>query len=862
MNSTKAFTSKRFELIQEYFKCRYSNLYKVYDKASGRNQVIKIPGRNMPVEEESLFEEARKLLAHEYHLLRGIRHPGIPLITEYLQEGEERILVYEDFTGATLFSLGLAERIQGNDGAIGEILLQLIDTIKFLHNREKPIINGGIHPQSVLMKDDGQIMLIEFGFALEGDSPADRFNFRIHGANRYSSPEQLAGQPPTKYDDIYSIGAIAYLLATRKELDYSMDRKDCRACERITHHKPDFNRGLESIIMTMVSTDPVIRYNSPEEVEEDITRGKSRFAESLFEDKLKLSSRDKTADAISREEEKTQTSPKFSLRSIVEGLKMDISPRKKYIRAAPEEIDPASVYLQKYPLLDLKTVRIDRNLARLLPRHTARSIHGVVIEKNQFDEITLAVEDPSQVMIYDHISYISKGKLHPTLFRADPKLIDFAFEYIYNTPKGVEEMSWFEYLEKKRFSDIDLQIKRDKNQLDMFDKAVLEGPVVEAANRIVKEAISLGASDIHLEAFENETILRYRIDGVLHIMDTFIPDLARNIIKRFKILARMDIAQETVSQGGRVEVEIAGKGYDLRVSVIPVIFGESMVMRILDKGSFDYTLSDLGFDDSALEEYRKLLGKPHGMILVSGPTGSGKSTTLYASLKEINRPDRKLLTVEDPIEYQMPGINQVQVNTAPLEEEKRMTFSKALREFLRQDPDVILVGEIRDTETAHISVQAALTGHLLLSTIHTNDSVGIVTRLRDMGVAPYLVGSVLNGGIAQRLVRKICPVCRTRERITELERKVFLDLSMDAEYLYRGVGCDNCHDYGYKGRTGIYEIFSVTQEISDIISSGASVAEIRNAARKNGMNDILKDALAKAAKGIITMEEVNRVIAG
>jgi type IV pilus assembly protein PilB len=282
-------------------------------------------------------------------------------------------------------------------------------------------------------------------------------------------------------------------------------------------------------------------------------------------------------------------------------------------------------------------------------------------------------------------------------------------------------------------------------------------------------------------------------------------------------------------------------------------------MRILNKGAFNYSLKDLGFVDNTLDHYRELLTRPYGMILVSGPTGSGKSTTLYASLKEICRPDRKLLTVEDPIEYEMPGISQVQVNLSPREQEKKVTFAKVLREFLRQDPDVILVGEIRDRETAAISVQAALTGHLLLSTIHTNDAVGIVTRLKDMGIEPYLVGSVLVGGIAQRLVRKVCSNCKYEVPVTKTDQDRFDRFGIPVTSLYEGRGCDACHNYGYRGRVAIYEILTVTAEIGELISSGANASEIKRLAIDRGMKLLVHDALVKAAAGIITKAEVNRV---
>jgi type IV pilus assembly protein PilB len=553
---------------------------------------------------------------------------------------------------------------------------------------------------------------------------------------------------------------------------------------------------------------------------------------------------------------KKQKSDKFDIKNFVKGF---MEKEVQQERSAPEQTIAPTDFLSRYPSLDLRTIEINREVSSILPKKISESIRGIVIEQNE-NELKVVVRDPSQTYVYDHIMFVTQGKYRPVLFRGDPELIEIAIEYIYEVSQEAREKTWLEWLETKKYFSDALQVKQQQDgDIGVFEKGEIDGPVIALTDRIIKEAISVGASDIHLEVFEEEALVRYRIDGVLHIMNVHKPEVIKPVVKRIKLISGADISQERVTQGGRISVKVADREFDLRVSIVPVPYGESIVMRLLNKESFNFDLNDLGFSRHSLETFKRLLSKPYGMMLVSGPTGSGKSTTLYASLKEINRPDRKLLTVEDPIEYEMKRINQIQVNMAPREADKKVTFAKALREFLRQDPDVILVGEIRDAETAAISVQAALTGHLLLSTIHTNDSVSIVVRLRDMGIAPYLVGSVLVGGLAQRLVRRICSECKVEIDVDSASAEMFKTHNVEVKKLYKGTGCTKCHNYGYRGRNGVYEILEVTPEISEMISSGESSAKIEHVARRNGMKSLVEDALEKAANGFITMEEVLRV---
>ncbi|MCE1245161.1 MAG: GspE/PulE family protein [Firmicutes bacterium] len=515
--------------------------------------------------------------------------------------------------------------------------------------------------------------------------------------------------------------------------------------------------------------------------------------------------------------------------------------------------------LEQYPKIDLGTLDLDRGLAKLLDEAISKKIEGIVIGKPDDHTLVIAVKDPTQIYIHDSVAYVTHSKFRITLVAADSVMVDLALEYIYTFSELIQDVPWKEWLEKKRFEGKQLEVKKKAETLS-GEKEEITGTIVDKANRIIVEAISVGASDIHLEPFEDRLLVRYRIDGVLNVSDVITDkEMIGALIKRFKIMADIDIAQERITQGGRISVRVSDRAFDLRVSIIPVQAGEGIVMRLLSKSAFNISLENLGFDAKLLKIWRKMVARPYGIILVSGPTGSGKSTTLFASLKEINRPDRKILTVEDPIEYQMPGIMQVQVNLAPKEEERKVTFAKALREFLRQDPDVILVGEIRDEETAAISVKAALTGHLVFSTIHTNDSVGIINRLKDMGVIPYLISSSFIGGVAQRLVRRLCPECKEpdevpSELISIMEKHNIIDRTF-----FKAKGCERCRRSGYRGRIGLYEMLVLDEDLQSMIEADSLACEISKKAREKGMVTLMEDGVRKAAQGVTSADEVMRV---
>ena len=383
---------------------------------------------------------------------------------------------------------------------------------------------------------------------------------------------------------------------------------------------------------------------------------------------------------------------------------------------------------------------------------------------------------------------------------------------------------------------------------------IRNAPAVKLVDSIIQNAVRRKASDIHIEPFEHRMAVRYRIDGELQKQFDSPREPLAGLVTRIKIMSNMDIAERRIPQDGRIFTKVDNETVDLRVSVLTTVNGEKIVIRILDKSAFNVDKEVLGLGEDDLRKINKMITKPHGIVLVTGPTGSGKSTTLYSLLKDLNKEEKNIITVEDPVEFSMDGINQVNVNT-----KAGLTFASGLRSILRQDPDIVMLGEIRDTETAEIAVRAAITGHLVLSTIHTNDAPSSVVRLKDMGVAPYLVSSALVGVIAQRLIRKICPHCREEYLASDYEKEILGIHKDETVNLYRKVGCSRCNNTGYKGRVGIYEVMEINKELRELINADESLENITNAALRNNMKTLSKSAINVILKGDSTIEELLRV---
>jgi len=487
--------------------------------------------------------------------------------------------------------------------------------------------------------------------------------------------------------------------------------------------------------------------------------------------------------------------------------------------------------------LAIKTDHIDLKAVNVISPQLAAS-HRVVPFKLQAKTLFLATDDPINFLASDFFERITNLSVDMTL--ADQADIDKALAELY-TSKQKETL----HNDLSKLSENIKDVKGDD-----------DAPVIKLVNMLIEEALKRRASDIHVEPLEHKFRIRYRIDGVLHEIQGPPKRLQGSIISRLKIMAGMDIAEKRLPQDGRIKLALENKELDLRVSTLPAIHGESVVMRILDKSSFMVGLEDMGFLPENRRDFEKLINLPNGMILVTGPTGSGKTTTLYATLSHINQKERKVITIEDPVEYQLDGINQVQVKS-----QINLTFASGLRSMLRQAPDIIMVGEIRDLETAEIAIQSALTGHLIFSTLHTNDAAGAITRLADMGIKPYLAASTVQGILAQRLVRTICPSCREAYQPSK-EEMVILSITpgqlKDFE-LYRGKGCSSCNDTGFKGRMGIYELLVMNDSIRELVLENTPSTVLCKKAREFGMRTLKEDGMEKVKRGYTTIEEVLRV---
>ena len=481
---------------------------------------------------------------------------------------------------------------------------------------------------------------------------------------------------------------------------------------------------------------------------------------------------------------------------------------------------------------------INPEVVKTIPADIAKK-YGVVPVVADEDSITVALSDPMGYDAVDSLRYVLHG-LDVQAVIAPRAEVNAAMAKIYADDENA-----------------DVQTRGEDNG-SAGDEAGDDSAVIKLANLIITTAIKMKASDIHIEPMEKEFRVRYRIDGALRKMDSPPKRLQGAIISRIKIMSKMKISEKRIPQDGRIQITVGGKDLDLRVSSVPTNHGESIVMRILDKTNLSLGLPQLGFltDDQAT--FERLIKLPDGVVLVTGPTGSGKTTTLYACLGQINTPDKKLITVEDPVEYQMSGINQVQVN-----KDVGLDFSAALRSILRQAPNIVMIGEIRDAETADIAMEAALTGHLVFSTLHTNDAPSAVTRLLDIGVKPFLVASALRAAMAQRLVRAICEKCKESYTPTEREMKMLGTLSKTVpERMYHGAGCDKCGRSGYKGRKGIFEIFKVDDTIQRLIFDHAPATLLRQRAREMGMRTLREDGMLKVASGMTSLQEVLRVTMG
>jgi type IV pilus assembly protein PilB len=513
------------------------------------------------------------------------------------------------------------------------------------------------------------------------------------------------------------------------------------------------------------------------------------------------------------------------------------------------------------PSINLSYFEVDQSVIKLIPMETAMKYQILPLSRVG-SSLTVAMVDPTNVFAMDDIKFMTGFNIEPVV--ASETAITEAIKKHYGSVEDVERKKEIEeivsFIDEGGAESVELEAE-DESTLNLaaLEKAAEEAPVIKLVNYILTDAVKRGASDIHMEPYEKEYRVRYRVDGMLQTIMNPPLKLRDAIISRVKIMSKLDISEKRLPQDGRIMIKMMHNGkkkqLDFRVSVLPTLHGEKIVMRLLDKENLRLDMTKLGFEPESLAKLQKAIFKPYGMVLVTGPTGSGKTNTLYSSISQLNKPDTNIVTAEDPVEFQLPGINQVQ-----MKEQIGLNFAAALRSFLRQDPNIILVGEIRDFETAEIAIKAALTGHLVLSTLHTNDAPATISRLMNMGIEPFLVATSVHLICAQRLTRRICTECKVEE---EVSPQVLIDAGFSPEEartmkIYKGQGCSACNNRGYKGRVGLYEVLEITDEIRELILVGASALELKKKAVEQGMISLRRSGLVKVMAGMTTLEEVIR----
>jgi len=507
------------------------------------------------------------------------------------------------------------------------------------------------------------------------------------------------------------------------------------------------------------------------------------------------------------------------------------------------------------PSINLKYYEIDPNVIRLIPQDTATRYQVVPLSRVG-SVLTIAMTDPTNVFAMDDVKFMTGFNVEPVV-ASETAIADAISRFYGGGSSNGEELSNL----MRDLVEEELELAPDDAELDAqaLEKAAEEAPIIKLVNLVLTDSVKRGASDIHIEPYETEMRVRFRIDGMLQTVMTPPLKVKDAMTSRMKIMAKLDIAEKRLPQDGRIMIKYKADGkkkeLDFRVSTVPTLYGEKIVLRLLDKENLRLDMTKLGFEQSSLTKFERNILKPYGMVLVTGPTGSGKTNTLYSSVARLNQVDTNIMTAEDPVEFQLGGINQVQ-----MKEQIGLNFAAALRAFLRQDPNIILVGEIRDFETAEIAVKAALTGHLVLSTLHTNDAPSTISRLMNMGIEPFLVATSVNLICAQRLVRRICSNCKEE---VEVPPQVLLDAGYSEDELkttkiYHGKGCSICNKGGYKGRTGLYEVMEINDELRELILVGASALELKKKAVEQGMLTLRRSGLVKIAAGMTTMDEVLR----
>ncbi|MBN1918206.1 MAG: Flp pilus assembly complex ATPase component TadA [Verrucomicrobia bacterium] len=852
----------KYRVVRELGRGGMALVYLVEDTELGRLVALKV----LP---PTMVDHATVARFHrEGQAQMKLEHANIVAVYECGSANGVHFIAMEYVEGRTLRSLVRRSGRLTPDRAL-DVAAQVCQALEYAH--AMGCIHRDIKSANVMVTESGQVKLMDFGLVqVTGQTVLTRTG-SVMGTPEYMSPEQIGGELVDHRSDIYSLGVVLYEMLTG-ELPFTADNpQTITMMHRFEQPRPirDVHRKVpgevESIVMRALAKRAEDRYASASELLKEIMAWRTALDQRKAEVHAPTRPTELSARVPFRPVRPGEGRQPLAGVFMASGLVS--APQVGSALAAMSErgtrfvealvtggaVDEANAQrlvgdwagLEVLP--DTLSVTIPAEVLKSVPEKVVRKFHVVPLSRRG-DTLRLAMADPFDVAAIDLVEALTRVEVQPVaVARAG---ITTLVERFYEQEGHYEQILQELGVEEEQPIEV-VDEEAEALTLELTGEEATEAPIIKLVNYVIQQAVRQGASDVHIEPDENRLRVRFRVDGFLHEFITPPKHFQTAIVSRIKIMSDMDIAERRVPQDGRIKLRIDNHNVDLRVSTLPGIYGEKVVIRILDESSMLLGLNELGFDAAVLERWERMATRPYGIVLVTGPTGSGKTTTLYATLNTLNTIDTNIITVEDPVEYRLEGITQVQVNP-----KAGITFATGLRSIFRQDPDIIMVGEMRDIETAQISVKAALTGHLVFSTLHTNDAAGAITRLLDMGVQPYLVASSLVGAVAQRLTRRICAKCKeayTPDYAALAEAGVHLD---PGTLLFRGAGCKACSGSGYRGRTVIVELMEITEEIKQHIITTSAANVIKQVACRAGMRTLREHGLLKALAGETTLDEV------
>jgi len=844
-------------------------VYHAHDTKNQRDVALKILPPTM-VDRSSVARFHREGVAQS-----KLRHPNIVEVYEAGAQDGVHYIAMEFVEGKTVRAM-IKQHGRLSVEKASEILLETCRALDYAH--EMGFIHRDIKSANIMVNKSGQVKLMDFGLVRITGATLVTQSGVVVGTPEYMSPEQISGNEIDQRSDIYSLGITMYEMLAGKLPFESSNSQGLIMMHRYEQPQPlhdlvpNLPPVIEYILNKTITKEPAERFQTAAEMTEAIEKFlKAPPTQEELSSMLEESTLEHLATELLIKASSASGGETFSGRPSQRQLMINCGVIKsesfselykkhfqtgKPLRECAIELGCATeqqilqFLTSAYGIERLENIdqlKFHDRLRELIPEKFAQKCEAVPVA-SQAGELVVAMVNPLDVYLDDYLTHICDMKIKKVAVgRSEFKLL---FDKVYQTGNVYEGI--LEELGATEESD-KIEVVDDEEPIELGEETGSEAPIVKLVNYLIDQAVRERASDIHIEPDEEKLRVRYRIDGALSEKMCPPKQLQAPIISRIKIMADMDIAERRIPQDGRIKLRVQEKNVDFRISTLPGIHGEKAVIRILDESQILLGLNQLGFNADLLKKWERMITRPYGIILVTGPTGGGKTTTLYSTLSRINTIDTNIITVEDPVEYRLEGITQVQVNL-----KAGVNFASGLRSIFRQDPDIIMVGEMRDLETAQISIKAALTGHLVFSTLHTNDAPGAITRLLDIGIAPYLVASSLIGVMAQRLVRMICPSCKQAYTPSQNEREEACLEGEEEIKFYRGQGCDKCQNTGYRGRMPLFELMEVTDEIKRLIITKSASNQIKNASIKNGLSTLWDEGIKKVLEGKTTFDEVKR----